>query len=330
MLPVGNALSPDPGKARADFVLGDRHGASCDPAFTDQAAAILKRLGFTTAINDPYAGAYIVSRHGRPAEGRHSLQIEINRGLYLDLRTLERSQDFAALKQALSTSRTRSGNGHVRKPRPALARDLSRRYRRARKPDPGDRHVARRKDSHRNRGAAGIGHAIAERFVRDGARVVIADLDAEKGARVEKDLGRLGQVRFVKTDVARKLDVHNLVAAAIDGFGDIDVLVNNAGIVHGADFLDLKEEDFDRVLAVNLKGAFLAGQAVAQVMVDKVKAGGSPGAIVNMSSINAVFAIANQVPYSISKGGVSQLTKVMALSLAPYGSGSTPSGRARS
>ena len=167
--------------------------------------------------------------------------------------------------------------------------------------------------------ASGIGLAIAERFARDGMRVVIADVDTEKGALAERDLGRIGEVRFVKTDVARKLDVHNLVAAAIDAFGEIDVLVNNAGIVHGADFLDLREEDFDRVMGVNLKGAFLAGQAVAQVMVDKVKAGGSPGSIVNMSSINAVFAIANQVPYSISKGGVSQLTKVMALSLAPYG-----------
>jgi glucose 1-dehydrogenase len=95
--------------------------------------------------------------------------------------------------------------------------------------------------------------------------------------------------------------------------------VNNAGIVHGADFLDIAEEDFDRVLNVNLKGSFLTGQAVARTMVEKVKNGGRPGTIVNMSSVNAVFAIANQVPYSVSKGGINQLTKVMALSLAPYG-----------
>ncbi len=113
--------------------------------------------------------------------------------------------------------------------------------------------------------------------------------------------------------------MHNLVAAAIDAYGDIDILVNNAGIVHGADFLDLGEEDFDRVLNVNLKGTFLAGQAVARHMVEKVNNGGAPGSIVNMSSINAVFAIANQIPYSVSKGGVNQLTKAMALSLAPYG-----------
>ncbi len=167
--------------------------------------------------------------------------------------------------------------------------------------------------------AGGIGYAIAERYLREGMKVVIADVDKEKGGRAETDLGAYGDVRFVKTDVSRRLDVHNLVAAAIDAFGDIDVLVNNAGVVHGAEFLELKEEDFDRVLAINLKGSFLTGQAVARYMVEKVEKGGSPGAIVNMSSVNAVFAIPNQVPYSVSKGGVAQLTKVMALALAPHG-----------
>jgi NAD(P)-dependent dehydrogenase (short-subunit alcohol dehydrogenase family) len=97
------------------------------------------------------------------------------------------------------------------------------------------------------------------------------------------------------------------------------VLVNNAAILAAVDFLDLAEADFDRVLRVNLKGAFLCGQAVARHMVERVKAGGTAGAIVNLSSVNAVFAIANQVPYSVSKGGINQLTKVMAQSLAPQG-----------
>lgn len=167
--------------------------------------------------------------------------------------------------------------------------------------------------------AGGIGYAIAERFLREGARVMFADIDVEKGERAEADLQKLGDARFVKADVSKRLDVHNMVAATIDAFGDIDVLVNNAGIVHGAEFLEISEDDFDRVLAVNLKGSFLAGQAVARFMVDKVNDGKPAGAIVNMSSINAVFAIPNQVPYSISKGGVMQLTKVMALALAPYG-----------
>ncbi|MGB6118597.1 MAG: SDR family oxidoreductase [Mesorhizobium sp.] len=167
--------------------------------------------------------------------------------------------------------------------------------------------------------ASGIGYAIAERLVRDKAQVVLADVDQVKGELAATDLGRYGKARFVKADVGSRLDAHNLVATALEEFGQIDVLVNNAGIVHGADFLDIKEEDFDRVLRVNLKGSFLVGQAVAQVMVERVKAGGPAGSIVNMSSVNAVFAIANQVPYSVSKGGVNQLTKVMALSLAPYG-----------
>ncbi|MBC2861097.1 MULTISPECIES: SDR family oxidoreductase [unclassified Stappia] len=167
--------------------------------------------------------------------------------------------------------------------------------------------------------AGGIGYAIARRFLSDGAKVVIADVDDARGEAAEEELKALGEVRYVHCNVAEKLDVRNLVAATLDAFGDIDILVNNAGIVIGGDFLDLDEADFDRVLSVNLKGAFLCTQAVARHMVDKVEAGGEPGVIINMSSVNAVFAIANQVPYSISKGGMNQLTKVAALSLAPYG-----------
>jgi NAD(P)-dependent dehydrogenase (short-subunit alcohol dehydrogenase family) len=119
--------------------------------------------------------------------------------------------------------------------------------------------------------------------------------------------------------VGDQAGVDNLVKSTVAAWGTVDVLVSNAGIVHGADFLEVTEADFDRVIRVNLKGMFLVGQAVARQMVKQAKEGGAPGAIVNMSSINAVVAIANQVPYSASKGGVNQLTKVMALSLAPYG-----------
>ncbi len=168
-------------------------------------------------------------------------------------------------------------------------------------------------------GAGGIGYAIAERFAAEGAKVMIADVDEARGRAAVEALSTRGEVRFHKTNVANRAEVNALVAATVEAFGRIDVLVNNAGIVHGADFLDLEEADFDRVLGVNLKGSFLVGQAVARHMVERVKAGEKPGSIVNMSSVNAVFAIANQVPYSISKGGVSQLTKVMALSLAPHG-----------
>ena len=166
-------------------------------------------------------------------------------------------------------------------------------------------------------GAKGIGRAIAEGFASDGAHVVIADIDENAGRSAASEIG--SSARFVRCDVGDRANAQNLVDRTIEAFGRIDVLVNNAGIVHAADFLDVTETDFDRVLRVNLKGAFLVGQAVARKMVEQVKAGGRPGAIVNMSSVNAVFAIANQVPYSASKGGINQLTKVMALSLAPYG-----------
>jgi glucose 1-dehydrogenase len=165
-------------------------------------------------------------------------------------------------------------------------------------------------------GAHGIGLAIAKRYVAEGARVAIADVDAAAG---EAAAGALGNCRFVATDVGDAGNAEHVVAETTRAFGALDVLVNNAGIVHGADFLDLAESDFDRVLRVNLKGAFLVGQAAARRMVAQVKAGGPPGSIINMSSINAVVAIANHVPYCVSKGGLDQLTKVMALALAPHG-----------
>ena len=168
-------------------------------------------------------------------------------------------------------------------------------------------------------GASGIGLACVRRMLDDGAHVVIADVDEERGEAAAEELKDYGEVRFVPCDVGERLDVHNLVATTLDAYDDIDVLVANAGIVHKADFLELKEADFDRVMRVNIKGAFLCGQAVAQHMVDRVREGDAPGAIVNMSSVNAVFGLPDQVPYSISKGGVSQLTKVMAIALAPHG-----------
>jgi len=167
--------------------------------------------------------------------------------------------------------------------------------------------------------ARGIGYAVAKRFVMDGAKVVIADVDDAAGHQAEEDLKSLGEATYIHCNVAERLDVRNLVAGTLNAYGDIDVLVNNAGVVAGADFLDLEVEDFDRVLSINLKGAFLCSQAVARHMVEKVQQGGDPGSIINMSSINAVVAIPNQVPYCVSKGGMTQLTKTAALSLAPYG-----------
>jgi glucose 1-dehydrogenase len=165
--------------------------------------------------------------------------------------------------------------------------------------------------------AHGIGLAIAQRYVAEGARVTIADVDAAAGEAAASALG--SSCRFVATDVGDARAAEHVVAETCRAFGSLDILVNNAGIIHGADFLDITEADFDRVLRVNLKGAFLVGQAAARRMVAQVKGGRAPGSIVNMSSINAEVAIANHVPYCVSKGGIDQLTKVMALSLAPHG-----------
>jgi NAD(P)-dependent dehydrogenase (short-subunit alcohol dehydrogenase family) len=105
------------------------------------------------------------------------------------------------------------------------------------------------------------------------------------------------------------------LAATLQAFGQVDALISNAGIFKAANFLDITEADWDAVIDVNLKGAFLVGQAVARAMV----AAGRPGAIVNMSSVNGIMAIPSIASYNASKGGVNQLTRVMALVLADHG-----------
>ena len=160
-------------------------------------------------------------------------------------------------------------------------------------------------------GSQGIGAACARRFAREGARVVIADVAREAGETLARELGG----GFIACDVGDKAQVDALVAQVLDEAGRIDVLVNNAGIFKAADFLDISEADFDAVLRVNLKGAFLMAQAVARAMVQ----GGVRGAIVHMSSVNGVMAIPSIASYNVSKGGINQLTRVMALALADHG-----------
>ncbi len=168
-------------------------------------------------------------------------------------------------------------------------------------------------------GAQGIGRACAERFAAEGARVVIADIDDEKGSAAADAINAAhadgGEVAaFVPCDVGDGSQVKAMIEATVERFGGLDICLSNAGIIHTAGFLDIAEADFDRVLRVNLKGVFLTGQAAARRMAAR---GG--GVIINMSSVNAVLAIPDQVPYVTAKGGVKQLTKVMALALAPHG-----------
>jgi glucose 1-dehydrogenase len=161
-------------------------------------------------------------------------------------------------------------------------------------------------------GAQGIGAACATRFINEGASVLILDSNAQTGEAFARSLGE--QAAFMQGDVTARGAAQAAVEACIKRFGRIDILLNNAGITHAASFLDLKEEDFDRVLAVNLRSYFTFGQAAARQMI----AQGQGGTIVNMSSVNAVLAIPDQVPYVVSKGGVNQLTRVMAMSLAAH------------
>ena len=158
----------------------------------------------------------------------------------------------------------------------------------------------------------GIGAACAERLAGDGAAVALWDVDDVRGqALADKLAGNGARAIYVHCNVAAKSDVDAAVATTLAAFGHIDALVNNAGIFKAADFLDISEADWDAVIAVNLKGSFLVGQAVAREMA---KAGG--GAIVNMSSVNGLLAIPSIASYNASKGGVNQLTRVMALALA--------------
>lgn len=170
-------------------------------------------------------------------------------------------------------------------------------------------------------GAQGIGASCARALAEEGAQVVVADLNEIGAVAVAKDIAAGGGMALAtRADIARRDEVEAMVRYAVDHFGRLDILIANAGIVHAAEFVDLAEEDFDRVLRVNLKGPFLCGQAAArQMLAQAPRADGSRGVIVNMSSVNAVLAIPNQVPYVVSKGGLNQLTKVMAVALAPQG-----------
>ena len=164
-------------------------------------------------------------------------------------------------------------------------------------------------------GSQGIGAACAHRLAGDGAAVAVWDVDDEHGRALATRLVDTGaRALYVHCDVSRKGEVDAAVATTLAAFGRIDALVNNAGIFKAADFLDITEADWDAVIGVNLKGAFLVGQAVAREMA---KTGG--GAIVNMSSVNGIMAIPSIASYNASKGGVNQLTRVMALALADRG-----------
>jgi len=158
--------------------------------------------------------------------------------------------------------------------------------------------------------AQGLGLAIAERLTQEGARVLLADIDP----RVAEAAERLRQPHAL-ADMSKSAGIEALFEASDRSLGDLDILVNNAGVIgQPATLTDLAEAEFDRVMGVNVKSALLATQAAARRMIPR-----RAGAVVNMASVMAVLSSGDQIPYTVSKAAVKQLTAATALSLAPYG-----------
>ena len=163
----------------------------------------------------------------------------------------------------------------------------------------------------------GIGRAVAERFAAAGAKVVINWVRDEPEARgaVEALKKHGGEVLSVQADVSKSADVTRLVDATVGRFGRIDILVNNAGVMIAKSVMDTTEEDWDRTIDVNLKGAYLCSKAVAPIMLRQ-----KAGKIINMSSNSGLYhpSAMRFTEYVVSKAGLNGLTKAMALALGPH------------
>jgi len=160
----------------------------------------------------------------------------------------------------------------------------------------------------------GIGRAVAERFALEGARVVVNDVDESRANDVAAAIDG-GETLAFAADVASKAQVDAMFDATVARFGTVDVLVNNAGNIHAVrHFLDADEEWWDKMMGVNLKGAFLCSLRAAHIMARR-----HSGVIINMSSGGATKAHRGNVAYDASKGGMEAMTRAMALDLAPYG-----------
>jgi 3-oxoacyl-[acyl-carrier protein] reductase len=163
-------------------------------------------------------------------------------------------------------------------------------------------------------GAQGLGFAIAERFIEEGARVVIGDLDGDTTEAAAKRLGGDDVAVAVRCDVTRAADVDDLVSTAVERFGGLDVMVNNAGITRDATMRKMTEEQFDQVIAVHLKGTWNGLRSAAAIMRENQR-----GAIVNMSSLSGKIGLAGQTNYSAAKAGIVGMTKAAAKELAHLG-----------
>ncbi|MGV3701384.1 MULTISPECIES: 3-oxoacyl-ACP reductase FabG [unclassified Mycobacterium] len=163
-------------------------------------------------------------------------------------------------------------------------------------------------------GAQGLGFAIAQCFVAEGARVVLGDVNGEATRTAATQLGGESVARAVQCDVTSAAEVEALVAAAVDGFGGLDIMVNNAGITRDATMRKMTEEQFDQVIAVHLKGTWNGLRAAGAVMRDA-----KSGAIVNMSSISGKVGMVGQTNYSAAKAGIVGMTKAASKELAYLG-----------
>jgi NAD(P)-dependent dehydrogenase (short-subunit alcohol dehydrogenase family) len=163
-------------------------------------------------------------------------------------------------------------------------------------------------------GTSGIGLAGAERFLEEGCRVFVAGLEPGEVDAAVAVLAQRGRVTGMACDVSNPDDVASLIEAAEDALGGVDILINNAGTARRDQFLDIALADWDRILAVNLRGMFLVAQAVSRRMAERGR-----GVIVNMASTNAMAGEEEFAHYNASKGGVLQLTRTMATELGRRG-----------
>jgi NAD(P)-dependent dehydrogenase (short-subunit alcohol dehydrogenase family) len=164
-------------------------------------------------------------------------------------------------------------------------------------------------------GSSGIGLAAAERFLAEESQVFIAGLDADEVDAAVIGLRPRGMIAGLAGDISREPDVATITSAARDALGGLDILINNAGTARRSAFLDITPGEWDRVIAVNLRGMFLVAQAVSRVMRQQ----GTGGAIVNMCSTNGIAGEEDYAHYNASKGGVLLLTKSMAVELGGHG-----------
>jgi len=164
-------------------------------------------------------------------------------------------------------------------------------------------------------GSSGIGLAAAARFLEEGSRVFIAGLDAAEVDAAVAELRAHGEVSGMACDVSLEIEVARLAAAADAALGGVDVLANNAGTSRRAPFLEITAAEWDRIIAVNLRGMFLVAQAVTALMAHR----GTGGVVINMSSTNGIAGEEDYAHYNASKGGVLLLTKTMAVELGPLG-----------